>query len=544
MRIVLLVLFAYILCPVRSFAQSEQNKELVEDILKELDYTIRHKEEYDRKKERSIQLIKDNILLAENDSVLYSLYNQLYKAYYNHQTDSAMHYVDLEIQLAPSLFWNAMNEIRMNQSELFSTMGMYKESIDALHSINKSELTRAEVIRYMDLFRSVYVTMASYALTNQSRGDYLRISEAYRDTLLSLYSPDDKRYVRLLANRLIRQKKYKEAIETINRIPSSQIKGHMEGLLAFDKASAYRGMYDTDLEISSLAKSAIVDIRLSVKEYMSLYMLALLLYKRGEIERAYTYLKCSMDDAVFCNARFRTISIAQSYPVIENAYQLKFQKAQRIRQGLTWIISILLCFLIVTVIYIYRQMQKLSIARKETSDINLQLKELNERLYGVNQKLSAANSIKQEYLVHYLEQCSMYLDKMENYRRTLENYAITSDMKGLFKAIKSETHITEEREKFYKSFDETFLNLFPQFVESFNRLLREDERIYPKGEELLSPELRIFALIRLGINDSNKIAKFLRYSLITIYNYRSKVRNKAKEKKIFEEQVRNICHQA
>jgi len=544
MNLVLFLLCFLGINMVPATAQTEQKKESVEAVLEELDYVIQRKEEYDQKKEHTIQSIKDNIPLAENDSMLYTIYNQLYQAYYNYQTDSAMHYVDLELQLAPRLSWNVMNEIRMNQSVLFSTMGMYKESIDALNSIRESELTRNEKMRYMNLFRAVYSIMADYALTNQTREDYLKTSNAYVDSLLSLYTSEDKLNIRLLANRLIQQGKYEEAIETINSMPSSDAKGHLGGLLAFDKASAYRGMHDTNQEIYYLAQSAMVDIKLSIKEYMSLYLLAFLLYDQGDVDRAYTYLKRAMDDAVFCNARFRTISITQSYPVIEKAYQLKIQKAQKIRFVLTCSISVLFCFLIVTVIYIYRQMLKLRIARKETSDINQQLKKLNERLYEVNQELSTANTIKQDYLVHYLEQCSMYLDKMENYRRTLENYAITSDMKGLFKAIKSETHITEEREKFYKSFDETFLNLFPKFVESFNQLLRDDERIYPKGEELLSPDLRIFALIRLGITDSNKIAKFLRYSLITIYNYRSKVRNKAKDKKDFENQVRDICNQA
>ena len=211
-------------------------------------------------------------------------------------------------------------------------------------------------MRYMNLFRAVYSIMADYALTNQAREDYLKTSNAYVDSLLSLSTSEDKLNVRLLANRLTQQGKYEEAIETINSMPSSDAKGHLEGLLAFDKASAYRGMHDTNQEIYYLAQSAMVDIKLSIKEYMSLYLLAFLLYDQGDVDRAYTYLKRAMDDAVFCNARFRTISITQSYPVIEKAYQLKIQKAQKIRFALTCSISVLFCFLIVTVIYIYRRL--------------------------------------------------------------------------------------------------------------------------------------------------------------------------------------------
>ena len=524
-----------------SFAQKRQQMESAEYMLKTLDYTIQHRKEYDALKEKSIQKLKESILFAGNDSILYTLYNQLFHAYYNHQTDSAMHYVNLELQLVSKVNRNVLNEIRMNQAQLFSTMGMYKEAIEALDSIDRETLTAQENGRYLLLYSNIYYLVAGYSLTDQEQVKYYKIGESYRDTLLSLYPKENDIYLRTLAIRLIQRKQYDEAIEVLDRVPASQLQGHLEGLVAFDKASAYEGMQNIDREIYYLAKSAIVDLKMSIKEYVSLHKLAILLFNKGDIERAYIYLNCSMEDAIFCNARFRTISITQTYPIIDKAYRMKSESAQRLQRMLTWIISILSFFLFVTLIYLYKQMNKLRIARKETNDINQQLKEVNERLYEVNHELSTSNIVRQEYLVHYLEQCSMYLDKMENYRRSLENYAITSDMKGLFKAIKSETHISEEREKFYKSFDETFLNLFPSFVESFNQLLRDDEQICPKGEDLLSPELRIFALIRLGINDSNKIAKFLRYSLITIYNYRSKVRNKAKNKKNFEDQVRMVC---
>ena len=179
-------------------------------------------------------------------------------------------------------------------------------------------------------------------------------------------------------------------------------------------------------------------------------------------------------------------------------------------------------------------MRKLAEARGALSDMNRKLSEANA-------ELSELNTIKQQYITYYLEQCTMYLDKLEEYRRSLAKLAITSKINELFKAIKSERFIEEERIKFYKSFDETFLNLYPHFVEQFNELLAEGEKIYPKPGELLCTEIRIFALIRLGISDSNKIARFLRYSINTIYIYRSKVRNKAKgDKAEFEQEVMKI----
>ena len=161
--------------------------------------------------------------------------------------------------------------------------------------------------------------------------------------------------------------------------------------------------------------------------------------------------------------------------------------------------------------------------------------------FDVNDELEQTGKIKEVYIARYLDRCVIYLDKLELYRRSLAKMAMASRIDDLFKAIKSEQFIRDERKDFYNEFDKSFLELFPHFIPSFNKLLIEEGRIYPKSGELLTTELRIFALIRLGVTDSNKIAHFLGYSLATIYNYRSKIRNKAiGDKERFEHDVMNL----
>ncbi|GAE83577.1 regulatory protein SusR [Bacteroides reticulotermitis JCM 10512] len=165
----------------------------------------------------------------------------------------------------------------------------------------------------------------------------------------------------------------------------------------------------------------------------------------------------------------------------------------------------------------------------------------NRQLQDTNKELAETGKIKEVYIARYLERCVTYLDKLELYRRTLAKMAMASRIDDLFKTIKSEQFIQDERKNFYTEFDKSFLELFPYFITSFNQLLLEEERIEPKPGELLTPELRIYALIRLGVTDSNQIAHFLGYSLATIYNYRSKIRNKAiGDKEKFEQCVMNI----
>jgi hypothetical protein len=241
-----------------------------------------------------------------------------------------------------------------------------------------------------------------------------------------------------------------------------------------------------------------------------------------------------MEDAVACNASLRYIEVAQYFPIIDKAYKLKEERGRTIRYGLLFFASFLSLALIVSVWWLYRWNKKLSMMRQNLSAAN-------EQLRLVNKELAQAGKIKEAYIAHYLDRCVAYLDKLEAYRRSLGKLAMASRIDDLFKAIKSDQFIRDERKDFYHNFDKSFLELFPNFINSFNNLLIEEGRLSPKPNELLNTELRIFALIRLGVTDSNAIAHFLGYSLATVYNYRSKIRNRAKgNKDTFEQEVMNL----
>ena len=274
-----------------------------------------------------------------------------------------------------------------------------------------------------------------------------------------------------------------------------------------------------------------IDLKLGVREYASLQKLAYQVYETGDLNRAYKYLSCSMEDAVASNARLRFVEVTQFFPIIDKAYKQKEEKEQDISRTLLISVSSLSLFLLAAIVYLYRGMKKLSIMRKDLSLAYEQKKKVNE-------ELMFTGKIKEVYIARYLHRCVVYLDKLESYRRSLAKLAMASRIDDLFKAIKSEQFIRDERKEFYNEFDKSFLELFPNFISSFNNLLSEDGKMYPKPGELLTTELRIFALIRLGVTDSSDIAHFLGYSLATIYNYRSKMRNKAVgDKDTFEQEV-------
>ena len=323
---------------------------------------------------------------------------------------------------------------------------------------------------------------------------------------------------------------------------------HDVAICAYTLSESYRLKGDKEKEKEYLIVSAMADMKTAVREYISLRKLAVLHYQEGDIERAYSYVKICMEDAAACNARLRKLEILEIFPIINDAYQQKTEKQQEQMKWALVSISLLSLFLLLAIFYVYKQMKKVAAARREVIDANKRLKELNDELHLSNAQLKEANHsiaensyLKEEYIGRYMDQCSVYLEKMDNYHRSLGKIAATGNVEELYKNIKSSKFIEGELKEFYTNFDNTFLQLFPTFVEDFNALLADDEQISLKAGERMNTELRIFALIRLGITDSVKIAQFLRYSVTTIYNYRTKVRNKAAgDRDLLEQEVMTI----
>lgn len=186
-------------------------------------------------------------------------------------------------------------------------------------------------------------------------------------------------------------------------------------------------------------------------------------------------------------------------------------------------------------------MKRLKVARHAMNNLNEELKQINADLQSVNNQLQESNQVKEEYIGYVFNMCSLYIDKQEELRKLLTRKIKAGQIDDLYQTVSSTSFVANELNEFFYTFDSIFLKLYPRFIEGFNALLQESERIYPKEGELMTPELRIFALIRLGISDSGKIANFLHYSAQTVYNYRLKVKNKsllAKEE--FMEAVQRI----
>ncbi|WP_308761864.1 DUF6377 domain-containing protein [uncultured Bacteroides sp.] len=544
------IIIFYCLCTICMCRLHAVDNSRADSLLLKLDQAIKDRPIYMEQKELKLAELKGLLHRQIPDEERFAILGTLLDEYRSFNTDSALHMAEEREQIAIRLGNREyIDNARMNKADVLGMTGMYKEVMDLMRNIHTDRLSVDIHPYYYHIYRTVYGLMADYAVTEYEKKLYTELTDKYRDSLL-LVNKDN-----LLIHTLIQSDQYnvRNEYDKAIRLLTDYLALHKDyehdvAICAYTLSESYRLKGNKEKEKEYLIVSAMADMKTAVREYISLRKLAVLLYQEGDIERAYSYVKICMEDAAACNARLRKLEILEIFPIIDDAYQQKTEKQQEQMKWALVSISLLSLFLLLAIFYVYKQMKKVAAARREVIDANKRLKELNDELHLSNAQLKEANHsiaensyLKEEYIGRYMDQCSVYLEKMDNYRRSLGKIAATGNVEELYKNIKSSKFIEGELKDFYTNFDNTFLQLFPTFVEDFNALLADDEQISLKTGERMNTELRIFALIRLGITDSVKIAQFLRYSVTTIYNYRTKVRNKAAgDRDLLEQEVMTI----
>ena len=521
-----------------------------DSLLLKLDQARKERPIYMEQKELKLVELKRQLHRQIPDEERFAILGTLLDEYRSFNTDSALHMAEEREQIAIRLGNREyIDNARMNKADVLGMTGMYKEVMDLMRNIHIDRLPVDIHPYYYHIYRTVYGLMADYAVTAYEKKLYTELTDKYRDSLLLVNKDNLLIHTLIQSDQYNVRNEYDKAIRLLTDYLALQKDyEHDVAICAYTLSESYRLKGDKEKEKEYLIVSAMADMKTAVREYISLRKLAVLLYQEGDIERAYSYVKICMEDAAACNARLRKLEILEIFPIINDAYQQKTEKQQEQMKWALVSISLLSLFLLLAIFYVYKQMKKVAAARREVIDANKRLKELNDELHLSNAQLKEANHsiaensyLKEEYIGRYMDQCSVYLEKMDNYRRSLGKIAATGNVEELYKNIKSSKFIEGELKEFYTNFDNTFLQLFPTFVEDFNALLADDEQISLKAGERMNTELRIFALIRLGITDSVKIAQFLRYSVTTIYNYRTKVRNKAAgDRDLLEQEVMTI----
>lgn len=514
--------------------------------LEDLDKVVANQQIYTNARLRMLDSLKSDLRKADELHKKYAIEKELFAGYQSFVVDSALLYAQKKLSLAQRL--NDAEELSYSYLDVASMLikgGNYKEANEMLQRLNMRNASSNLRNYYYTVNQDLYTTLQTVSLTANERKLYNEKSSLYKDSILSLKLDPS---VWVVTDRMMDKHRYKDALQILlKEYPTLNVDDRRMAYVAYSISDIYRLLGNREKEKQYLIVSAIADIKSAVKEYISLRRLATLLYEDGDIERSYLYMKRALEDAIYCNARLRVIEVSDIMPIINKAYEDKTQREKHITLLALVSISVLSLMLIGLVFLLRRQMKKLSVTQRALRDKNAELYKLNDVLSKTNDALSESNDslseasrIKDMYIAQFMTECSTYIDKMELYRKQLRKVATTGSKTELLDLLKSPTFIEKEVDAFFATFDATFLSLFPNFVHDFNQLLLPESQVVNKKDKRLNTELRICALIRLGISDNERLAAFLRCSKATIYSYRSRTRLKSLQPDLFEEQLMNL----
>lgn len=470
---------------------------------------------YDQAKLDMIDSLKEELSRAD-ESRLPSCYGKLHDLYYSFQSDSAMFYTRKEYDAAIRT-GNEKHRINslLNIAQLNNITGNYIDTKSILDSLDRDYLIPAHYARMCSVYNILHEYASALSVGSKQAEYHRKMAMEYKDSLLAI-----ENNVFVHTHKLMVLGKTDEAMDFIKQYCDSlPMRDKKKSMAAYLVSILYNDMGEEDEEIIYLAQSVSSDIITAKKEHMALIRLANILFEKGDLERAYRYINKALDDATLCKANLKMESISKLMPAISDAHERMVRRNYYLLTlalvGICLVSFLLIRFLVLT---------------------NRQKKALAE----INLKLSEASNIKNTYITRLILECNSRIDRLDQYRKDLYRKAQSSEKEVLLRALRSQGVIEKEWKNFYDVFDSIFLSVFPAFVEEVNRLLIPEYAIVPKQPGTLTPELRIYALIRLGIDSSDKIASLLRYSRTTIYTYRSKTRQKAHIPEQFEENIRKI----
>lgn len=538
----------------------------LEEIFSKLDEMILRREEYRGMKEERIRMLQkqfNNQVSIEESFYVNKLF---YEEFYVYNADSAMAYADKNLDIALQLKRKDWEYVwKINKSFLLSATGLLKEAEDELKSVPVKELSGDVLTDYYGQMVYLWSHFGQYtgSQSEDVQRSYLDKERMYRDSVYSVVKPSHPLYLWYKGCYFQYQgeDEMRKVIPELTQVlDSASLETRYDAMNAYILGSIYRDLGDMDNYMKYLAYSSMADITSCNKDIASLEELGTFLFSLGDIDRAYSYINYCLQNALFYNNRVRIMGISGIIDQINGVYQEHMrQQGERVRSYLV-IVSVLSVVLLLSIIYIYYKLRQLATSRSKLREMNgelnrhvydlseaqKQLKEVNDKLQAlnvelkdVNAQLRESNYVKEEYIGYVFSICSNYINKLDEYRKNINRKIKTNQIDEVKAMTDRPTMAQKELKEFYKNFDAIFLHVYPSFVSDFNELLLPEERIVLKEGELLNTELRIYALVRLGINDSVKIAEFLHCSPQTVYNNRLKVRNKAiVPKEQFAETVR------
>lgn len=494
---------------------------LLDTMLVQLDTHLANSKQYIDRKEKQIAEWRRKLGEAVSDEKRYEASIHLFDEYKSYKYDSAYTYANRSLHLAEKLH-NRGYVAEANGGIVFCLLssGLFKEAFDVISRIDITDVSLSSRIAYYSLYSRLYYDIADYNHEAPFQNEYIEKGSLYTDSLLRLLPEKSLKWWYSVGQKQMKERQYDASISSFSTLlQRKDLDPHTEAIVSSSLGWMYYGRNDKELAMTYLIRAAIGDIRSATKETTALRVLAGLLYERGDINRANNYVRLALEDANFYNARHRKIEVGSILPIIEQDRFDIVKKQRNVLIGFVSLVSLLFILLLIATLIIYKQVKKLRTARHT-------IEERNQQLQQTNNQLSEANNIKDEYIGYSFYLNSEYIDKMETLYKMINRKIAARQYDDLRTSFK-EADLNKERDNMYASFDETFLKLFPGFIAAYNKLFPAEEHTRSENEKSLTSEMRIFALIRLGICETERIAKFLNYSIHTINTYKTRIKNKS-----------------
>lgn len=535
------------LLPVTAFSAEATSKD---ELLDKLTQALANKPVYFKQRtDRIATLTKQFDAHQTDDELKFTIGLRIYQEYKSFKYDSAFTYAQRLLQLATKSKSPEKIEIsKLNLAFIQVSSGMFKEAFESLESVRPARLDSANRVELYFTKARAYSDLADFNSSPYYRPDYIAKSVAYSDTALAYCRAGSYQALAVQGFRYLKQKNIKASEQIYKRILSlPNLSLHQIAVNASTAAYVAELFDKPEEEIQLLAQAAIADVESATTETLALFKLSDLCYQQGDLKHAYIFIQNAREDAAFYNARLRQVQISGIFSVIEGE-RISIIERQRKTLSIYAIATTMLALLVIGfAAVIFRQLRRLQRAEVTISAINealqennVNLNQLNQQLSAANHKLNEANAIKDEYIGYYFNITSEYIDRVEGFKNALER-SLANKQYISTQRIVDGINIKRERNDLFKGFDGVFLKLFPHFIADFNELLKPEERVHLTEDQLLTAELRIFALIRLGIDDSERISKILGYTISTVYTYKARTKKKSQyPSDEFEDRVRAI----
>jgi tetratricopeptide (TPR) repeat protein len=506
-----LLLCFFVLMPFFLLADPQTN-----DSFEELKVEFGRKGIYDGQKEAHIRVLKNalNQVSAADLKGQFEACSKLYEEYKSYQYDSAYVYANKLLYISSTLHDKPKEDFsKIKVGFILLSSGMFKETFDSMRGIDVHDLDNVAKVEYYSINMRAYYDLANYNSDRHYSPAYTATANKYIDSAIVLSKPGSYDNIYLTG-----YKKYKNgfndeaAVIFYKLLNSNTLTEHQKAIVASTLSNVYLNTPQQEKSIKLLTQATISDIRSSTKETIALFWLAEILYKKGDIKNAYVALEHALADAEFYGARQRKVQIGTLLPIVASEKLLFIEREEKLYIRSLSMITVLAASIIVVSILLYKRNKKLKVKEKI--------------IEKANEKLMEGTKIKEDYIGYFFNVISGYILQLERIKRSVDIKLPAKKYDDL-QLMANNINIKKERETLFNTFDQVFIKIFPNFVEEFNTLFSKENQIWPKENEVLTTDLRIFALMRMGITDTETIAKILEYSEKTIYVYKMRIKAKA-----------------